>query len=156
MSKEHAWTMRRMRECRVRQDAVSDKCVTLFRQVMPCTKSLRTAEELERCPGCRRSTPGKCVYVTSVPRVRIPPSPPSATWPDQDRLTNTGDSACLKNQPAISLPRFSPAGLTAVSCLRHHRNLTGCLNPHFLAAPKYKLCRFRHRKIHAQQSTNRY
>ena len=31
----------------------------------------------ERCPSGRRSTPGKCVYVDSVPRVRIPPSPPS-------------------------------------------------------------------------------
>ena len=30
----------------------------------------------ERCPSGRRSTPGKCVYVDSVPRVRIPPSPP--------------------------------------------------------------------------------
>ena len=30
----------------------------------------------ERCPSGRRSTPGKCVYVNSVPRVRIPPSPP--------------------------------------------------------------------------------
>ncbi len=31
---------------------------------------------MERCPSGRRSTPGKCVYVSSVPRVRIPPSPP--------------------------------------------------------------------------------
>ena len=31
----------------------------------------------ERCPSGRRSTPGKCVCVNSVPRVRIPPSPPS-------------------------------------------------------------------------------
>ena len=30
----------------------------------------------ERCPSGLRSTPGKCVYVNSVPRVRIPPSPP--------------------------------------------------------------------------------
>ena len=31
---------------------------------------------VERCPSGLRSTPGKCVYVNSVPRVRIPPSPP--------------------------------------------------------------------------------
>ena len=30
---------------------------------------------MERCPSGRRSTPGKCVYLT-VSRVRIPPSPP--------------------------------------------------------------------------------
>jgi hypothetical protein len=31
---------------------------------------------LERCPSGLRSTPGKRVYVYSVPRVRIPLSPP--------------------------------------------------------------------------------
>ena len=31
---------------------------------------------LETCPSGWRSTPGKCVYVNSVSRVRIPPSPP--------------------------------------------------------------------------------
>ena len=30
----------------------------------------------ERCPSGRRSTPGKCVWVDSPSRVRIPPSPP--------------------------------------------------------------------------------
>ncbi len=30
----------------------------------------------ERCPSGLRSTPGKCVYGKTVPRVRIPPSPP--------------------------------------------------------------------------------
>ncbi len=30
----------------------------------------------ERCPSGRRSTPGKCVWVNSSSRVRIPPSPP--------------------------------------------------------------------------------
>ena len=30
----------------------------------------------ERCPSGRRSTPGKCVWVHSPSRVRIPPSPP--------------------------------------------------------------------------------
>jgi hypothetical protein len=30
----------------------------------------------ERCPSGLRSTPGKCVYVNSVSRVRIPLSPP--------------------------------------------------------------------------------
>ena len=29
----------------------------------------------ERCPSGLRSTPGKCVYAKSVPRVRIPVSP---------------------------------------------------------------------------------
>jgi hypothetical protein len=32
--------------------------------------------ELERWPSGLRRTPGKCVYVNSVPRVRIPLSPP--------------------------------------------------------------------------------
>ena len=43
--------------------------------------SLRTSfsggdKEKEKCPSGRRSTPGKCVYLKRVSRVRIPPSPP--------------------------------------------------------------------------------
>ena len=38
---------------------------------------LKLAALPERCPSGLRSTPGKCVYVNSVPRVRIPPSPPT-------------------------------------------------------------------------------
>ena len=33
-------------------------------------------KEKEKCPSGRRSTPGKCVYLKRVSRVRIPPSPP--------------------------------------------------------------------------------
>ena len=42
----------------------------------PLAEKVFEISSLERCPSGLRSTPGKCVYVKSVPRVRIPPSPP--------------------------------------------------------------------------------
>ena len=60
----------------------------------------------ERCLSGRKSTPGKCVYVNSVPGVRIPLSPPppcSCAWSDpcQSRL--------------ISVVRSRDTGFTARS-----------------------------------------
>ena len=59
-----------MAPCRVRNEAKQMTNLSLS------MRGMRTFFYLERCPSGRRSTPGKCVYATSVPRVRIPLSPP--------------------------------------------------------------------------------
>ena len=46
------------------------------RQIADSRRLTYPLQPPERCPSGLRSTPGKCVYVNSVPRVRIPPSPP--------------------------------------------------------------------------------
>ena len=70
----------------------------------------------ERCPSGLRSTPGKCVYVNSVPRVRIPPSPPSihrcaTALTRRHRPTSSGGSEVHASAPCLHgpAPRFGQA-----------------------------------------------
>ena len=59
--------------------------------------SLTLCTPRERCPSGRRSTPGKCVYVDSVPRVRIPPSPPMFFNASVVSVVGTGQCRCNCN-----------------------------------------------------------
>ena len=62
-------------------------------RVPGCGWSGRLQLPPERCPSGLRSTPGKCVWVNSPSRVRIPPSPPIIQ---------------LKQQVKILVPHFVP------------------------------------------------
>ena len=56
-------------------------CITLRRHCRD--HGISRALEPERCLSGLKSTPGKCVYVNSVSRVRIPPSPPLTSSRDK-------------------------------------------------------------------------
>ena len=87
--------------------------------------SLTLCAPPERCPSGRRSTPGKCVYVNSVPRVRIPPSPPCIppNSLNQWKFSESG-KARPHNPPHLSdaLPRTRAhcCGLPPRATIRFH------------------------------------
>ena len=95
---------------------------------------------LERCPSGRRSTPGKCVYGTTVPRVRIPPSPPihenagslkPAFLCPQPRRSGLSVPCKRTSGSTILLPWFSPGPISfaATPRKRTHRVLVAGLIP---------------------------
>ncbi len=84
---ERGFRGRVRRECRIRAARClcdSDTTISRPRQTEPPCGLLRSPlsrpscpkRHAEQWPSGRRRTPGKCVYVKSVSRVRIPPAPP--------------------------------------------------------------------------------
>jgi hypothetical protein len=82
--------------------------------------------QTERCPSGRRSTPGKCVYGKTVPRVRIPLSPPLTGYvmvarsvPSQCDVVNPVRSGRKQRQQRIRVPGCSwpmpPPALSSLS-----------------------------------------